>query len=336
MTEQAVIAWQEPDLDLLLAAWLDAKAGRTHSEKTRRAYADTLRVFRAALAGVQLDLDSDPLAISLLAQGWAGRAWRDGRPVSNATFDLRLAIVSSWYRYAMQRAPRRFPTNPITLVERKPVQAYASAVALDPPEVGDRLATIDRSTLAGERDALLLLLAFTTGRRLAELAGMRWGHLRRLSTGQVVVHFPRCKGGKQMDDLLPAYVSQALLAWMRRWYGPLEPLPQDAPLWVCLSHRALGDPLTVRSISRICLERLDSGKVHRTRHTFARTMEDAGAKTSEIAMRLAQDNPAIVGRYLARLRREDNPHATRVLQLYGLPVPHPGGASHAGAERNTP
>jgi len=52
MNEQALVRWQEPDIDQLTTAWLDAKGGRTNSEKTRRAYGDTLKMFRVALWGV--------------------------------------------------------------------------------------------------------------------------------------------------------------------------------------------------------------------------------------------------------------------------------------------
>lgn len=65
------------------------------SAKIKRAYQDTLAIFRAARARGQLHLDSDPVTVSLVAQGWAGKAWRDDRQVSSATFDLRLSIVSS-------------------------------------------------------------------------------------------------------------------------------------------------------------------------------------------------------------------------------------------------
>jgi integrase len=147
---------------------------------------------------------------------------------------------------------------------------------------------------------------------------MRWGHLKRLSDGRLVVHFPRCKGGKQMDDLLPAVASAAILTWLSRIYGDLERIPPDAPIWVCLSRRDEGNPLTTRSMGQICQRYLGTSKVHVTRHTFARTMEDAGAKVSEISMRLAQDNPAVVGRYLARLRREDNQYADSLVSLYGF------------------
>jgi integrase len=318
MNEQAITLWQEPDIDLLFAAWLDAKTGRTQSEKTKRAYNDTLRMFRLALWKVELALDSDPVAVSLVAQGWAGKAWRTGGEVKPSTFDLRLAIVSSWYRFAMKRAPRRFSLNPITLVERKPVQAYASAEALEPQGIEPMLAKINQDTFAGARDYALLLLALVTGRRVAELAGMRWKHIKRLLNGRLVVHFPRCKGGKQIDDLLPAIATRAMLFYLRKFYGDLEQMQDDDPIWVCLSHRDWGKPLTTRSMSRVCKQCLGTSKAHTTRHTFVRTMEDAGAKASTIAMRLVQDNPAIVGRYLARLRREDNQHEEGLVSLHGF------------------
>ena len=134
----------------------------------------------------------------------------------------------------------------------------------------------------------------------------------------MVVHFPRCKGGKQMDDLLPAVASTAILIWLSRCFGDLERVRPDTPVWVCLSRRDEGKPLTTRGMSQICQHYLGTSKVHVTRHTFARTIEDAGAKVSEISMRLAQDTPAVVGRYLARLRREDNQYADRLVCLYGF------------------
>src|SRR5262249_37078684 len=130
--------------------------------------------------------------------------------------------------------------------------------------------------------------------------------------------FPRCKGGKQMDDLLPAVASTAILSWLSQVYGDLERLQPDAPIWVCLSRRGEGKPLTTRRMGQIFQHYPGTSKGHVTRHTCARTMEDAGAKVSEISMRLAQDNPAVVGRYLARMRREDNQYADSLVSLYGF------------------
>ncbi len=94
-------------VDLALAAWLHAKAGRSGSRETKLAYAATITAFRELVQDAGLDLDGDGVAITLLAQQWAGH----GDPAP-ATYNRRLAILSSFYRYAAQQ--RLLPTdNPI-------------------------------------------------------------------------------------------------------------------------------------------------------------------------------------------------------------------------------
>ena len=58
------------------------------------------------------------------------------------------------------------------------VKCYARSQALDVGDVRRRLAQIDRTTLAGQRDYALLSVALITGRRRAELAGLRTGHVQ--------------------------------------------------------------------------------------------------------------------------------------------------------------
>src|SRR6059058_1266662 len=99
-------------LDLALIAWLDAKSNRSQSHKTETAYTTTMSAFRAMLHRATTDLDGDVAAISLLAQAWAGQ----GRP-SPATFNQRLAIISSFYSFAMKRG--LLDGNPIARVERR-------------------------------------------------------------------------------------------------------------------------------------------------------------------------------------------------------------------------
>jgi integrase len=55
---------------------------------------------------------------------------------------------------------------------------------------------------------------------------------------------------------------------------------------------------------------------HALRHTFARTMEDAGAKVSDIQARLGHSSLATTGRYLAALNRANNPHAEALDHLF--------------------
>src|SRR5215218_6224562 len=102
-----VIRPQSGVVTLALAAWLDAKAGRSQSAETRVKYRSTLESFRAATRTAGLDLDADPDALGLLAQAWAGAS----APAA-ATYNQRLAIVSSFYTFAHKRALLRM-ANPI-------------------------------------------------------------------------------------------------------------------------------------------------------------------------------------------------------------------------------
>ena len=299
-------------LEVAIAAWLDAKAHRSDSAKTRRAYADTLGAFRSALQAAGLDLNTDPRAISLAAQGWAGRD--DPAP---ATYNQRLAVLSSFYQFALKRG-LLIGDNPIRLVERRRVDTYGAAEPLDQAEVKHRLAQIERDDLTGQRDYALLATFLQTGRRLAEVVSLRWRDVQ-VQGDRVTLQFRRAKGGKVMADRLPIALGQALLTWLSHFYGPaLGTLPPDAPIWVSLARNSYGRALSTRSVSVICTDRLGISKVHALRHTFARTMEDAGAKVSEIQARLGHTSMATTGRYLAALKRAENTHADELARRFGI------------------
>src|SRR5262249_34039918 len=129
---------------------------------------------------------------------------------------------------------------------------------------------------------------------------------------------PRAKGGKVMSDMLPAGVSRALMGYLSTLYGAqLASLRPEAPIWVALSRNTHRSALSTRSLETICHERLGI-HFHGLRHTFARTMEDAGAKVSDIQGRLGHASLATTGRYLAALRSAENPHAEQVAEMLGL------------------
>jgi integrase len=79
-----------------------------------------------------------------------------------------------------------------------------------------------------------------------------------------------------------------------------------------------GHALTMSSVANICEQRLGTSKVHALRHTFARALEDAGAKVSEILAALGHTDLGTTGRYLARLHQGENRHLARLSGLYGL------------------
>jgi site-specific recombinase XerD len=290
-------------------------------------------------------------AIALVAQAYAARPAESRygpRPVAAATANLRLAALSSFYAYATRQDLLRGP-NPIARVERRRVEAYAAARPLAYDDLRERLAAIDVASDAGLRDYALLLLGLHTGRRVAELAGMHCEHLL-IRKRAVEIVWPRCKGGRTMRDELPrggarGEAADALVAWVTRLYGnagergggsvgpkdnhlgiavvPIAPAqpgrPPERPIWVSLARNGTaGHPLTARAIAQLCEKRLGTSKVHTLRHTFARALEDAGAKVSEIQAALGHADLGTTGRYLARLRHGENRHLARLSSLYGL------------------
>jgi integrase len=299
-------------LDLAITAWLHAKKGRSGSTKTETAYRTTLDGFRAACRAARTDLDGDVAALALLAQAWAAAG-----DVAAATFNQRLAIVSSFYAFAAKRGLLAI-ANPIAQVDRRPVQSYAGARSLNYADIRAKLKAIDRTTEAGARNYALITVALQTGRRLSELAGLTWGDLAIHGT-QITVTWTRCKGGKIMHDTLPPATAKPLAAWLHRYYGAaLGSLPGDAPVWVALARNgSRGNAMTIQAIADVVEKHLGTSKVHSLRHTFARAMEDAGAKVSDIQGRLGHSSLATTGRYLQALKAAENPQAAALARLLG-------------------
>ena len=311
----AVIVNGSP-VDLAIGAWLDAKSKHSGSAKTSKAYRDTLTDFRATLRDKGLDLDSDPRPIRVIAQAWAG-ASKVGRDVTATTYNQRLAVVSSFYIFA-NRAELLTGVNPIEKVDRRKVQEYGSAAPLNASDVKRKLAAIDRTITDGKRDYALLSVALSTGRRVAELAALRKGDMT-LADGRLTLEFKHAKGGKQMIDRLSKATSSARLDYLMAACGnDFMNRPADAPVWISSSDRNNGKAISGQTIADICERRLGTSKVHTLRHTFAHSMEQAGAKVSDIQARLGHESLATTGRYLASLSRADNPYADDLAELFGI------------------
>jgi integrase/recombinase XerD len=297
-------------LDLAIAGWLHEKAGRSGSAETRRAYAATLARFRAALQAALLELDGPPAAVALAAQGWAGQ----GDPAP-ASFNRRLAVLSSFYAYGLR--VELLGANPIARVQRRRVQTYADAEALSAAAVRARLQAIDQSDQVGMRDYALLSVALETCRRVGELAALRWGQLRIADGRTVTLAFSRTKGGAVRRHQLSVASSGVLLRYLRAAHGDLGALRDDAAVWASASRRNPGAPLSARSLERISEVRLGI-HFHAIRHTGAQIREQQGAKVSEIQAILGHSSLATTGRYLAALRSAEDAHAEGVAALLGI------------------
>jgi integrase len=320
MTELVVStgAGDRDRLEDVMRRWLLEKATRSQSRDTVRAYSTTLTRFRAALHRAGLELDSAAAEVRRIAEAWTTgtyvssvRRTDDARPASSATRNQRLAILSSFYAFAV--GEEVVAANPITRVKRSVVQPYAGAAPLeDRAAVRYALASIDRTTAIGVRDYALLLVALQTGRRRAELAALTWGDVERIGE-RAIVTFRRCKGGKTMRDELPQRVTEALEEWRAAWQELALASPtQKSAVWVSLSRNGTeGHPLTGQALADLCERHLGTPRVHQLRHTWARTMEEKGAKVSQIQARLGHASLATTGIYLAAVGRgrAENPYA---------------------------
>lgn len=298
----------------MIGGWLDENKTRP---RTYHAYKETLTKFRATLAQINLDLDGDVDTVSLVAQRFASFSETPEREIAPSTFNHRLAVLSSFYTYA--RKHRAIKENPIDLVKRKKVQAYANATPLDQSYVNECMSRIDRSTAQGMRDYAILGVLLQTGRRVTEVASLQWKHLT-LKGARLTLTFDNCKGGKTMRDTVPAPLSQAILAWLHKQYGAdLARLDKEAPLWVNFARNEYGGaPLSTQAIADICEKRLGVSKVHTTRHTYTHGMIKAGATMNEIQARLGHETLVPTSRYAAALESDENRHADTLAAMFGL------------------
>src|SRR6266568_1262226 len=290
-------------IEQAIAAWLDEK--RADSTRTADAYEDALNDFRDTLHKANLDLDSEPALVAPLAQGWARHSKREGAAVTATTFNQRRSILSSFYKYAIGYEVLLY--NPIERVKRQKPGKKDAARPLASSTIKSGLARIDRSTQNGLRDYALLSVALATGRRVSEIAGLRYKHLHR-DGNTCIVDFDHCKGKKAFTNRLEAGTTRALYAYLEAVYpGQLLTLSGDAPVWVSFSDRNYGQAIGRRTMSNICEAYLGTSKTHAPRHTLAVAMHNKQAKLTDIQKALGHSNPAITGDYLNELLSYENP-----------------------------
>jgi integrase/recombinase XerC len=261
------------------------------------------------------DLDAEASIVAPLAQVWADMSKREGETVSAATYNQRLAVLSSFYRYAMKHEV--LTDNPTTRVDRHVGPKHA-AHPIDASGVKSGLKQIDRSTLEGKRDYAMLSIALATGRRVSELANLRYGHIQKQGEAALVI-WERCKGNKKMTDVLHAKTTDALYEYLSAVYGKdLYQTAKESPVWISFSDRNKGKPISARTLQRICEKYLGTSKMHATRHTWAVTMHKQGATLAEIGRGLGHSNLKTTSDYLEEHLGNVNTYAATLEAEFGI------------------
>jgi site-specific recombinase XerD len=334
MAEETALVSYQFTIDSSLTEWLEQKRlTRSGSAKTIRAYAETIEHFRAWLVQFGLDLLSNPIDIARVAPMWANTRLpvplkKDGTPnkrhegpVSNATYNQRLAIVSSWYTFVQSTYHLDIP-NPIKDVPKRKVQAYAAALPIESDVVETGLESIDRSRVPGLRDYAILAVALYTGRRASELVGLRGEDLQIQGKGKgarVLLRF-HCKGGKIEYNRLNEETSAVLLEYLHAQFGKqLLTIAHDVPIWVSYSRQNRGEGISVQTLSVICDTYLGTTKNHALRHTFAVAAIRSGTTITDLADLLGHSSIIVTQRYTKELNKTtENPYGDKITARFGI------------------
>lgn len=179
---------------------------------------------------------------------------------------------------------------------------------LEMPQIRATLNFIDRTTITGLRDYALLITAFSTGLRLAELARITQNSITPSGDGVWII---TVKGKRNNIDPVPvsAQVKNAIDAYITA-YNLLAPAPlaPDASLWQSIRRGNHPTAQTKRGISHQCLsdilgkwteialgERLAP---HDFRRTAAANAYDMGMNITNIQQLLRHADAGTTMRYI--------------------------------------
>lgn len=215
------------------AAWLEMRdrwLRRYSSQKTKTAYEDAWRLWFAHLGMPLWQASSDDVM-----------AWQDAMVaagMSNATVNLRLAAVSSYYSFVIKQvklgadgierslffdATGRTRQNPFRTgnVERMERKTVRNTKPLTRDQLRAMRDSCNPETRTGARDLALFECYLRSGRRLAEIVRLKWGDIKPSNErkGQYVFDW-QGKGGKGGKRVFPAQAFDAIVAYLKvdgRW-----------------------------------------------------------------------------------------------------------------------
>jgi integrase/recombinase XerD len=273
---------------------------RDLSQRTIKSYRDTFRLLLRFLQR-QLDIQPDALCVDDLDAPRILAFLADlekSRGNCARSRNARLAAIRSFLRHAAATDPLLLPIAQRVLAI--PMKRFDRAMVghLTSEQMQAILDAPDTTTLAGQRDRLLLLLLYNTGVRVSEIAEMKVQDVCLQSRASVHIHG---KGRKRRAVPLWRQTAKLLRAWLRR----SEATP-DSPLLP----NARGASMTRSGVAqrlRLAVTRaaakcpaLVSARVspHTIRHTTAMHLLQSGVDLSVIAMWLGHESIQTTHQYL--------------------------------------
>src|SRR5450759_520136 len=295
MPYQALPALQSGDpsvWDQALYGFLVEKGNRSGSKRTVESYSRMLWPF---FAGTTPDRVK-PAEVLAYGHGIG----LSGRAPSGATVGARIACLSSFYRFLIRMG--LVTSNPCDAVERpRTVQAPARGYSADEVQ---RLLGVIPDTVRGRRDRAILLVLILTGRRRAEVLGLKAGDLT--VEGETAFYSYRGKGGKTGRRELPRPAYDAIRATLGDAGKDLATMGAAESLWQAGAGPAGITSGTFYGRFRRYLQAAELAPtgLHVLRHTAAKLRRDAGASVEAVSAFLDHSSLAVTTVYLRRLEGE--------------------------------
>jgi site-specific recombinase XerD len=238
-----------------------------------------------------------------------------GKQPSAITIGARIACLSSFYRFLIRMDIVQ--SNPCDKLQR-PKVSPSPPRGLSGDQVHQLLAVIPDSPV-GLRGRAIILTLVLTGRRRAEVLGMKAGDLS--VEGDRTYYTYRGKDGKRGRRELPTPAVGAIRAALRSFELELTTMPPDASLWPSRSQNSkrLTSGTFYGNLQRYFRQAgITPSGVHIFRHTAAKLRRDVGETVEDVSRFLDHSSLAVTTVYLRRLEGECDRSWVKVAQAIGV------------------
>jgi site-specific recombinase XerD len=295
-----------------LYAFLAEKERRSGSQRTVQSYSRMLRDFFGRTGKTPGEVTSQDVFT------WAYGTGLSGKEPGSVTIGARLACVSSFYRFLIRM--KVVASNPCDALER-PRVVQSPPRGLNAEQIR-RLLDVIPETPVGQRDRAIILTLVLTGRRRAEVLGLKAGDISQEGSAfySYTFYSYRGKGGKTGKRELPRPALEAIEAWLTSTGRNLATMEPDTSLWPdTRTGRGITSGTFYTNLRRYLREvGLPPAGVHVFRHSAAKLRRDAGESIEDVSRFLDHSSLAVTTTYLRRLEGQADTGWASVAKSLGI------------------
>jgi len=288
---------------------------RNVSEHTRMAYIKDVEEYAEFLQKNNFidNIDGILNVAADTVRAYLGYLFR--RKVKKVTVNRKISSLRSFYKYLIRSGKTK--NNPAGMIQSSKTEKYMPNF-LSVDEMFELLHAWNDTSTAGLRNRAMLELFYSSGLRLAELAGL---NVMDLDFDQALVKV-RGKGRKERIVPVGAPARKVLQEYLAKTKEVRKKTSEDifnSPLFLNLR----GARITARSIARIVDEATKKSKIgrkispHALRHTFATHLLNAGADLRSIQELLGHESLSTTQKYTAV-------NINRMMEIYDKAHPRAG------------